>query len=43
MLEYQGYDSKEIGKEYQLKDVPAMNKEKAAMLESYVRSKLKLI
>ena len=34
---------KEIGKEYQLKDVPAMNKEKAAMLESYVRSKLKLI
>ena len=33
---------KEIGRDYKLKGVPAMNKEKAVMLESYVRSKLNL-
>lgn len=31
---------KEIGKDYKLKGVPAMNKEKAVMLESYARNKL---
>ena len=33
---------KELGRDYKLKGVPAMNKEKASMLESYVRSKLNL-
>lgn len=33
---------KEIGRDYKLKGVPAMNKEKAVMFESYVRSKLNL-